>query len=148
VPQSQTKKATQSAIGYVTKASEAAKTLATTQIRNQSGKFVKPARDTFYAALNATDWSVQGFGVDMIALDEEDVWPIIGPSFTLIPMNPAADKVERLRKTTQFFDWALTKGEEILRRTGNTSMPEALATFVHEDRATIKGPEGKVIWAP
>lgn len=142
-------KATPGAIGYVTEANEgAAKALATTQIRNQSGKFVKPESDSFYAAVNATDWSVQGFGVDMVDLDEDDVWPIIGPSFTLFPTNPTADKVEGLRNTMRFFDWALTKGEEPLRRTGNASLPEALVAFVHEDWATIKGPDGKPVWAP
>lgn len=139
-------KATPGAIGYITEASEVGKTLATTQIRNQSGKFVKPENDTFYASVNATDWSVQGFGVDMIDLEEEDVWPIIGPSFTLIPTNPTAAQVDGVRNTMKFFDWALTKGEDVLRKTGNASMPEELVAFVHEDWESIKGPDGKPLW--
>lgn len=139
-------KATQGAIGYLTEASEAGKGLAVAQLRNQSGKFVKPDGDTFFAAVNATDWSAQGFGVDMIDLEGDDVWPLLAPSFTLIPVSPAADKVESVRSTMKFFDWALTKGEEILRGTGNAAMPEELVDFIHEDWATVKGPDGKAIW--
>jgi phosphate transport system substrate-binding protein len=138
--------ATPGAVGYVTEASEVAKTLATTQIRNQFGKFVKPETDAFYAAVNATDWSVPGFGVDMVDLDQEDVWPIIGPAFALIPNNPTAGMVEAVRNTMKFFDGTLTKGEDILRRTGNASIPEELVAFIHEDWAAIKGPDGQPLW--
>ena len=58
----------------------------------------------------------------------------------------AADKVEAVRNTMKFFDWALTKGEEVLRRTGNASMPEEIVDFVREDWAAIKGPDGKPVW--
>ena len=46
----------------------------------------------------------------------------------------------------KFFDWALTKGEEVLRGTGNAAMPEELVDFIHEDWAHVKGPDGKPIW--
>ena len=62
-------KATPGAIGYVKNAYAAPIGLATVQIRNHSGKFVKPERPNFYAAIDATDWTKPGFIVDMIDLD-------------------------------------------------------------------------------
>ena len=138
--------ATPGAIGYVKNAYAALKGLTTVQIRNHSGKFVKPERPNFYAAIDATDWSRPGFIVDMIDLDGANVWPIIGPSYTIICSNPPAEKVESMRHTMKFFDWALTNGDDIVRRMGNASLPEALNKAVHDSWVNIKDPSGRPIW--
>ena len=112
-------KATPGAIGYVKNSYAVPRGLTTTQLMNHSGKFVKPERPNFYAAIDATDWTKPGFVVDMIDLDGPDVWPVLGPCYAVVCTNPAADKVESVRNTLKFFDWALNHGDEIVRRMGN-----------------------------
>lgn len=139
-------KATPGAIGFVKNAYAAPKQLTTVQIRNHSGNFVKPETANFYAASDATDWSRPGFVVDMIDHDGANVWPIIGPSFTLVCTSPSADKVEGVRNTLKFFDWAFNHGDDMVRRVGNASLPDALNKAVHEVWSAIKDPSGRPIW--
>ena len=139
-------KATPGAIGYVKNAYAAPKNLTTTQLRNHSGNFVKPERPNFYAAIDATDWTRAGFIVDMIDLDGANVWPVIGPCYTVMCTNPPAEKVEAIRNTMKFFDWAFNKGDDIVRRMGNASLPDALNKAVHESWVNIKDPSGRPIW--
>jgi phosphate transport system substrate-binding protein len=139
-------KATPGAIGYVKNSYAVPRGLTTTQLMNHSGKFVKPERPNFYAAIDATDWTKPGFVVDMIDLDGPDVWPVLGPCYTVVCTNPAADKVESVRNTLKFFDWALNHGDEIVRRMGNASLPDALNKAVHERWAMVKDPSGRLLW--
>jgi phosphate transport system substrate-binding protein len=139
-------KATPGAIGYVKNAYAAPKNLTTTQLRNHSGDFVKAERPNFYAAIDATDWTRPGFVVDMIDLDGANVWPVIGPCYTVICTNPPAEKVETVRNTMKFFDWAFNKGDDVVRRMGNASLPDALNKAVHEAWVAVKDPSGRAIW--
>jgi phosphate transport system substrate-binding protein len=138
--------ATPGAFGYVTNAFAVSKRLPAAQLRNRSGAFVKPETASFTAAVAAADWSVRNFAADMIDLEGPAVWPIIGPSFVLLPTNPTAEKADGARNTMKFFDWALNNGDEIARRTGGAPLPDELNKAVHQAWSVVKGPDGQPLW--
>ena len=139
-------KGTQGTIGYVKNSYAAPKNLTKVQIRNYSGNFVKAERPNFYSVLEAADWTKPGFIVDVINLDGPNLWPGIGPCYTLVSTNPPAEKVESARNTMMVFDWALTKGDDIARSMGDASLPASLNKVVYESCLTIKDRSGGPIW--
>jgi phosphate transport system substrate-binding protein len=132
--------------GYVTSAYAVAKQLPAAQLRNRSGAFVKPEAAGFQAAVDATDWGARNFAVDMIDLEGAGVWPVIGPSFALLPTNPQADQVDSVRAALKFFDWALTNGGEIARRAGTVPVPDPVNKAAHEAWSAVKAPDGQPVW--
>ena len=138
--------ATPGAIGYVTNAFAVSKRLAAAQLRNQSGAFVKPEAASLRAAAQAADWGARGFAVDAVDLAGEAVWPIAGPGFALVPVEPLADRVEGVRGALKFFDWSLKNGDEIAGRGGNAPLPDAVAKAVREAWGAVRGPDGAPLW--
>lgn len=138
--------ATPGAIGYLTNSFAVSKQVAAAQLRNRSGAFVKPDAASFQAAVGAADWGARNFAVDMVDLEGAAVWPIIGPSFVLLPTNPDADKAAGVRNTIKFFDWALNKGDDIARRLGTAPLPDEVNKAVREAWGVVKGPDGKQLW--
>ena len=134
------------AIGYVSNAFAVSKRLAAAQLRNRSGAFVKPEAASFQAAAEAADWGARNFAVDLLDLEGAAAWPIVGPSFTLLPIDPEADKAEGVRGAMKFFDWALANGGEIARRTGSAPLPAAVGKAVREAWASVKAPDGQPLW--
>ncbi len=139
--------ATPGAFGYLTNAFAVSKQLAAAQLRNKSGAFVKPEAASFQAAADATDWGARNFAVDMIDLDGAEVWPIIGPSFALLPANPEAEKVDGVRNALKFFDWALNNGGDIARGLGNAPLPDAVNKAAHQAWSAVKAPNGQPLWS-
>jgi phosphate transport system substrate-binding protein len=138
--------ATPGAFGYVTNAFAVSKRLPVAQLKNRSGAFVKPESASFAAAVAAADWNVRNFAADTVALEGPAVWPIIGPSFVLLPTNPDAEKVKGVHNAIKFFDWALNNGDEIARRSGGAPLPDELNKAVHEAWGVVKGPDGQPVW--
>jgi len=137
---------TPGAFGYVTNSFAVSKRLAATQLRNKSGAFVKPEAAGFQAAVDATDWGARNFAVDMVDLEGPAVWPVIGPSFALLPANPDAEKAGGVRNALKFFDWALNNGGDVARRAGAAPLPDAVNKAVHEAWSAVKAPDGQPLW--
>jgi phosphate transport system substrate-binding protein len=137
---------TPGAIGYTENAYATVNRLVTTQLRNMAGKFVKPEMPNFLAAAKAADWSAPNFAADLIDLDGDDAWPIVSPTFILLPTNPAADRVAGSLNTMKFFDWAYKNGDEAARRLEYIPLPDEVAAKVREAWKAVKGPDGAAIW--
>ncbi|MFZ4409314.1 MAG: phosphate ABC transporter substrate-binding protein PstS [Paracraurococcus sp.] len=137
---------TPGAIGYTENAYATVNKLVTTQLRNKSGKFVKPEMANFIAAASAADWSVPHFAAEIIDLSGDDVWPIVSPTFILLPVNPPADKVAASLNTMKFFDWAYKNGAEAARRLEYIPLPEAVQTAVRRSWVAVQNPDGKPVW--
>ena len=118
----------------------------TTQLRNHSGAFVKPEMPANFDAAYVADWAAPNFAADMVDLPGADVWPIAGPNFTLLPPTRRRRRSRRSRNAMRFFDWAFNNGDELARRMGNASLPDALNKAVHEAWLAIKDPSGRPIW--
>jgi phosphate transport system substrate-binding protein len=139
-------RATPGAIGYVTNAFAVSKRLPAAQLRNHSGAFAKPDAAALRAAAEAANWGARGFAVDAVDLDGPAVWPIVGPGFAFVPVEPLAERVEGVRGALKFFDWSLKNGGEIAARGGNAPLPDAVAKAVREAWGAVRGADGAPLW--
>jgi phosphate transport system substrate-binding protein len=144
---SNTVRNTPGAIGYTENAYATVNRLVTTQIRNKSGAFVAPVMAAFQAAADVADWSVPGFAADLIDLSGATVWPIVSPTFILLPANPTADKVAGSLGTMRFFDWCFKNGATAATQLEYMPLPSALHDRIRAAwGAQVKNPAGQAIW--
>lgn len=135
------------AIGYTENAYATVNRLVTTQLRNKAGNFVTPDMAAFMAAASAADWNVPGFAADLIDLPGATAWPIVSPTFILLPKNPVADRIAGSRNTMRFFDWAFRNGADAARRLEYIPVPDAVHTRIRAAwAADVKAPDGAVVW--
>jgi len=138
---------TPGAIGYTENAYATVNRLVTTQLRNKSGSFVRPVMDNFRAAAANADWSAPGFAADLIDLNGQQVWPIVAPTFILLPTNPPAERVAASRNTMRFFDWAFRSGAQAAQSLEYIPLPDSVHNAVRAAWASqIKGPGGEALW--
>lgn len=138
---------TPGAIGYTENAYATVNRLVTTQIRNKAGNFVRPTMESFMAAAEQANWNVPGFAADLIDLNGANTWPIVSPTFILLPTNPAADKVEGSRNSMRFFDWAFRNGADAARRLEYIPLPDSVHEAVRAAWAqNVKAPNGQALW--
>ncbi len=137
---------TPGAIGYTGASNAKAAQLATVSLKNRAGGFVAPDAASFAKAAEAGDWSAPGFVVEMVDLEAEGAWPIVTPTFILMPSNPAADKVDASRNTMRFFDWAFKNAGEATAQLGFIPLPAALHAPIQQVWRRVKGPDGQPVW--
>ena len=103
---------TRGGIGYVENAYATQNHLVTTQLRNKAGAFVKPTTASFTAAASAADWAgAPNFAVSLIDLNGATVWPIVSPTFILLPKDPK--DATKSADVMKFFNWCYTSGAKI-----------------------------------
>jgi phosphate transport system substrate-binding protein len=136
------------AIGYVEYAFAAENNLATTQLQNVGGQFVEATIATFQAAAAAADWAnAQDLAASMINRPGATSWPIVSPTYILIPTDPRDPA--RARAALQFFAWAFTPtGDRIAEQLHYIPLPEAVVTRVKAAWARVLGANGQPVWTP
>lgn len=139
-------KGTPGAVSYTEASFAAAEQLATVSLKNRPGGFVAPDAASFGKAAEAGDWSSPGFVTEMIDLDGAGVWPIVSPTFILMPANPEADKVAASLNALRFFDWAFQNAGEATTGLGFIPLPPSLHDPIRAVWRRVKGPDGKPIW--
>lgn len=141
-----TVKNTKGGIGYVEYIYASANNLVVTQLQNKAGKFVTPTVPAFQAAAASADWKgAKDFAASMINAPAETAWPIVSPTYILLPKDPK--NIEASRETMKFFLWAYTKdGAEIAEKLHYIPLPADVVKQVEEAfKAEIKTPEGKPV---
>lgn len=138
---------TPGAIGYTENAYATVNRLVTTQLRNKSGAFVKPEMANFTAAADSANWNAPNFAADLVDLNGATTWPIVSPTFILLPTNPAADKVEASRNAMRFFDWAFKSGGDAARRLEYIPLPDSVHTAIRAAWRDVKAPGGQQVWS-
>ena len=114
---------TRGGIGYVENAYAQVNRLTTTQLRNKAGNFVSPTHESFVAAAANADWSVPGFAANIIDQHGATSWPIVSPTWILIPTNPT--DTTRSANVRRFFDWAFTHGDAMAQELEYIPLPQA-----------------------
>ena len=125
------------AIGYVENAYAITNRLTTTQIQNKAGNFVKPEHATFMAAAASADWSVPGFAADLVETTGPQAWPIVAPTFILLPTNPT--DAARNANVRRFFDWAFKDGDRLAQELEYIPLPDVAKAAVRAAWATQFG---------
>ncbi len=138
---------TPGAMGYTENAYATVNRLVTTQLRNKAGNFVRPVMETFQAAAAQADWNRPGFAADLIDLNGANTWPIVAPTFILLPTNPVADRVAGSRSTMRFFDWAFRSGAQAATSLEYIPVPASVHDAVRAAWAEqVRGPGGERLW--
>jgi phosphate transport system substrate-binding protein len=135
---------TRGAIGYVENAYAMQNRLAAAQVRNKAGRFVPPAMENFLAAAQNTEWSTPNFAADLIDTGGENSWPIVSPTFILLPKNP--QDAERSRNVMRFFDWAFRNGDQIARELEYIPLPDPVTDSVRQAWAREVKAGGQPVW--
>ncbi len=141
-----TVKNTKGGIGYVEFIYAAANKLVVTQLQNKAGKFVSPEVAGFQAAAASADWKgAKDFAASMIDAPAPEAWPIVSPTYILLPKNPT--NVEASREVMKFFEWAYTKeGADIAENLHYIPLPATVVEQVKAAfKAEVKGPDGKPV---
>ena len=119
---------TRGAIGYVENAYATQNRLITAQLRNKAGEFVRPTMESFTAAASNADWSAPGFAASIIDQGGAGSWPIVSPTFILVPTNPTDPA--KLTNVFRFFDWAYTNGGPAATQLEYIPLPAAVQANV------------------
>ncbi|WP_408906498.1 phosphate ABC transporter substrate-binding protein PstS [Roseomonas sp. E05] len=131
------------AIGYVEYAYAHQNKLIATQLRNKAGQFVSPTTETFEAAASHADWSVPNFAANLVDTQGEKSWPIVSPTFILLPKNP--QDAAREQNVMKFFDWAYREGDSLASQLDYIPLPQAVEDQVRAKWAQITV-DGKPLW--
>ncbi|MBP0493431.1 phosphate ABC transporter substrate-binding protein PstS [Roseomonas indoligenes] len=134
---------TRGGIGYVENAYATQNRLATVQLRNKAGQYVKPTMETFAAAASNANWNVPGMAASIIDQQGANSWPIVSPTFILLPTNPT--DAAKTRAVMRFFDWAYTNGAATARELEYIPLPETVQNAVRSAWGQIRV-DGQPAW--
>jgi phosphate transport system substrate-binding protein len=133
------------AIGYVENAYAQQAGLVTTQIRNRDGHWVKPTHKAFEATAASANWNVPNFAVDLVDQPGANSWPIVSPTYILLPRDPR--NPTNSLTVMRFFDWAYTHGDEIAERLDYVPIPAVVKARIRQTWASeVKAPDGNPVW--
>lgn len=137
---------TRGAIGYVEYAFAAENNLASTQLTTKTGQFVEPTIANFQAAAAAADWeNAQDLAASMINMPGERSWPIVSPTYILMPRDPRDPA--RAKAALDFFAWAFSpQGDQIAERLHYIPLPEAVVARVKRAWTQILNTQGQPVW--
>ena len=120
---------TRGGLGYVENAYATQNHLTTTQLQNKSGAFVKPTTATYQAAASSADFaSAPDFAVDLINLPGATTWPIVSPTFILLPKDPK--DAAKSAAVMKFFNWCFTDGGKIAQQLDYIPMPPSVVSLI------------------
>ncbi|MCQ4162433.1 phosphate ABC transporter substrate-binding protein PstS [Roseomonas sp. GC11] len=131
------------AIGYVEQAYAEQNHLVTTQLRNKAGNYVTPTPEAFQAAAANADWSAPNFAASLVDTQGEKSWPIVSPTFILLPKNP--QDATRAQNVLKFFDWAFSHGDQVATQLDYIPLPEAVENAIRAAWAQVQV-DGKPVW--
>jgi phosphate transport system substrate-binding protein len=134
---------TRGTIGYVENAYATQNSLTTTQLRNKAGQLVSPTMEAFSAAASSADWSTPGFAASLIDQQGATSWPIVSPTFILLPTNP--QDAARSTAVMRFFDWAYANGGAAARELEYIPLPETVQAAVRAAWGQIRV-NGQPVW--
>ncbi len=128
---------TRGAIGYVEYAYATENHMQTPTLQNRSGQWVRPSTQGFAASAATANWAnAPNMSVSMINTQGAANWPIVGPSYILIPKNPSDP--DRARRVLAFFDWAFRNGQGAADQLHYIMLPDAVRTQIRQRWSQVR----------
>lgn len=135
---------TRGGFGYVEYAYATENNMQTPQIQNRSGQWVRPSAPAFAAAAATANWAnAPNLAVSMINTAGATNWPIVGPTYILVPKNPG--DAERARNVLQFFDWAFRNGQPAADQLHYIMLPESVRNQIRQRWSQVRS-GGQPVW--
>ncbi len=129
-------------IGYVEYSYAVTNRMASVQMRNQAGSFVKPDDTSFKAAAAGADWS-KTFNQILTDQPGAQSWPITGATF--IMMHTRQDKPAQAGASLRFFEWAFNNGDAMATQLEYVPLPPTVKDLVRREWAKIQDASGKAV---
>ena len=129
-------------IGYVEYSYAVTNKMASVQMRNQAGNFVRPDDVSFKAAAAGADWT-KSFNQILPEQPGAQSWPITGATF--IMMHTRQDKVPQASASLKFFEWAFNNGDAMATQLEYVPLPPSVKDLVRREWAKIQDGAGKAI---
>ncbi len=116
---------TRGAIGYTEYTYAVEGKLATTQLENASGKYLKASPASFSASAASADWSkAEGMVMELTNVAGDNAWPITGVTYVLIRKDTPAAKRAAMKK---YFMWCLSEtGADIAGKLHYVPLPASV----------------------
>lgn len=136
---------TRGGIGYVEYAYATENSMQTPQLQNRSGQWVRPSSQAFAASAATANWAnAPNMAVSMINTAGAANWPIVGPTYILIPKNPSDPA--RARRVLQFFDWAFRNGQPAADQLHYIMLPELVRAQVRQRWSQVQA-NGQAVYS-
>ncbi len=129
-------------IGYVEYSYAVTNKMASVQMRNQAGNFVRPDDASFKAAAAGADWT-RSFNQILTEQPGAQSWPITGATF--IMMHGKQDKPAQASSALKFFDWAFMNGDAMATELEYVPLPASVKDLVRREWAKIQDGSGKAV---
>src|ERR1700722_5867652 len=122
---------TPGAIGYVELNYAMRKDIGFGSVQNAAGRFIRATPAGIAAACAANNKNILAdFGVSLTNAEGKDSYPVV--SFTRIYMAASGTDAMRSQALTEFWNWALTEGQETAVSLGYTALPAGIAAKARE----------------
>ena len=123
--------ATPGAIGYVELNYAKRKDIGYGSVQNAAGRFIRATPASIAAACAVNEKNIQGdFGVSLTNAEGKDSYPLV--SFSRIYVAASGMEPARSQALKEFWNWALTDGQETAGGLGYTVLPAAVAAKARE----------------
>jgi phosphate transport system substrate-binding protein len=132
------------AIGYVDHGYVAENKLASVQMRNQDGEFVRSGPISFQSALANSDWAARGaFTTTLTDRPGRGSWPITMGTFVVVPRvsDPSGQTLAALR----FVVWAFNHGDALVQQASFVRLPNRVQAAAVKVISGVQDPSGKPI---
>jgi len=117
-------------IGYVEYAYVKQNKMTYAQVQNSTGNWITPSEEAFKAAGAAADWSKSYYQI-LTNQGDRAAWPIAGATFILVPEK--SEKLEQIKLSVKFFDWAYTNGDKAADDLDYVALPLAVKNKIRAD---------------
>ena len=133
-------------IGYVEYAYAKQTGMATAQLQNKDGAWVKPSIETFSSAAANADWEGSLPSMALVLVDQpgEMTWPITGASFILVQMEQP--DAARAKTMFEYFDWCYRNGEPGATALDYVAIPAGVYELVQEKVWPTVAVGGSPVW--
>jgi phosphate transport system substrate-binding protein len=127
---------TPGAIGYVELNYAKRKDIGYGSVQNAAGRFVRATPASIAAACAANEKNVQAdFALSLTNAEGKESYPLV--SFTRIYVATSGMDPARRQALKEFWNWALTDGQETASSLGYTVLPAGIATKARETLNSI-----------
>jgi phosphate transport system substrate-binding protein len=128
---------TPGSIGYVELNYAKRKDIGYGSVENAAGRFVRATPASIAAACAANEKNIQAdFGVSLTDAERKDSYPLV--SFTRIYVPASGLEPARSQALKEFWNWALTDGQQTASSLGYTVLPAEIAAKARETLNSIQ----------
>ncbi len=124
------------AIGYVDIADAMKNNMTFIALKNRTGHYIVPSRQSVADAAAGADFKVKGMAPDLLDQSHKNAWPITTATYVLA-YEKGKDPI-RQKGVVDFFTWSLNNGQKMAEELGFVALPANVVKMVEAEMKNIK----------